>query len=286
MYVQQTHKMFPLDSDSDDALMKMDPVSIRARIRQSSHQIDNGRERYILNPEETKVRMARARSVLRAALRIYERRGYDINRLDIKYAYGALRRGDEFDKNPTYQLSPPHAPLRDSALKVVEGVIRGRRSVRRFRNRDVPDALLNKVLEAGIWSPSACCLQGYRFIVVKEAKTKALLVQPWDAPVVILAGLDERPYQFIQQGSKISYNRYLDLGTAIQNMLLMAYALGLGTCIGTPDEELDSIRREIKVPEYIKIITYIVLGWPEDEPNTVPRMELADIVSRERWGEK
>jgi len=263
----------------EEDLMKMDPVSQRALIRQSAHQIDRGIQCYIIRPEYIRRTPQKARSVLRIALKTWERKGYDIGEPDIKYAYDALRRGDEFARSPIYHPPPPHPAFSESDLEVVERAIFERRSIRRFSDRDVSDDLLDKVLKAGTWAPCACSLQASRFIVVKEAATKELFIQPWAAPVLIVAGVDERPYQFIDPG----YSPYLDLGAAIQNMLLMAHAFGLGTCWGTFIGELDLIRRKLEVPDYIKIITYVVLGWPEDNPTTVPRMTLMEFVSRERW---
>lgn len=260
-----------------ERLIAMDAVSLRALIRQSTHQIDNGSQRFVLSPEETRVRMERARSVLKTALGVYKARGYNINKSDIKYAYSALRRGDEFAKTPIYRDSLPDAPFGESDLTVVERLITGRRSVRRFSNEDVAADLIDRVLEAATWAPCACSLQGCRFIVIKNAETKKLFAQPWAAPVIIVGGFDERPYELIK-GNELPYNPYLDLGAAMQNMLLMAYALGLGTCIGTFSGELNSIRRKLEVPDDIKIITYFVLGWPDDKPTTVPRMELEEFI--------
>lgn len=265
-------------------LTGMDYVRLRALIRQSAHVIDLGMQNYALRPEETRRVPKRARSMLRHALGTWEKRGYRIDSEDIKYAYEALRRGDEFEMTLTYHPSPSHVPFSESDLKAVESAIFGRRSIRRFSHIDVADDLLSRILEAAIWAPNDCSLQACRFIVVKEAETKKLLLQPWarTSPVVITVGVDERLYEFTK-GNELAYNPYLDIGLAIQNMFLMAHALGLGACICTFTGELDSIRRKLKVPEYIQLITCVGLGWPEDEPTAVPRMELEEFVSREKW---
>lgn len=263
-------------------LMEMNPVSLRALIRQSSHRIDNGTQRYIFAPDETRPRLVNATSVLRLTLKEWSRRGYGIDKRDIRYAYDALNRGDEFNKTLKYKSSPPHEPYAESDLKVVERLIHERRSIRRFRNVDVPDELINKVIEAGTWAPCACCLQGSRFIVVKEASVRKMIVLPWAAPVIIIAGFDERPYEYLKN-AEVPVHSYLDLGAAIQTMLLMAYALGLGAGWASFASELKQIRQALEVPDHIRLITYIGLGWPDDEPTTVPRMELEEYVSRERW---
>ncbi len=266
-------------------LMEMDPTVLRALIRQCSHRIDNGIQRYFLNPEETVKRMGGAIGMMRAALSAWEKRGYEVDKPDIKYAYDALKRGGQFASTPVYHPSPPHAPFSERDLKVVEKVIFERRAVRRFSDRDVPDDVLNKVFEAAIHAPCACCFQGVRFIVIREAEKRKLIGQPWASPVIIMAGVDKRPYQEFLGKAERGYNRLVDVGVAVQNLLLMAHALGLGTCIATyiDEPEVDVLRRELEIPEYIEIVTYIVLGWPADEPTTVPRMEVGEFVSINRW---
>ena len=267
-------------------LETMDLVSLRALIRQSAHVIDIGMQNYSLRPEETRRTPKRARSMLRQALRVWEKRGGKTDSPDIEYAYEALKRGDEFEKTPIYFSSKPHSPFPKSDLMAVENAIFGRRAIRRFKNLEVADEFLNRILEAAIWAPNNCSLQGYRFIVVKEAETKELLLQPWTrvAPVIIVVGIDERPYEFTKD-NELSYNSYLDLGLAIENMSLMAHALGLGSCICTFTGELSLIRRKLNVPGYISLVTCVGLGWPEDEPTTVPRMELEESITWEKWPE-
>lgn len=268
----------------NEKLMGIDPVSLRALIRKLANQIDMGMQCWVLRPEKDRRTPEKARSLLRVALETWVERGYATDKKDIKYAYDRLRRGDEFEKSLTYELSTPHAPFSESDLRAVQKVIFERRSIRRFSTRDVPDELIDKVLEAGIWAPCAFNMQAWRFIVIKSAEIGKLFIQPLAtaAPVRIVAALDERPYKFVKDG-ELPSGAYIDLGLALQNMLLVAHALGLGACIGTFVGEQDTIKRELKVPDYVRLVTYFPLGWPEDEPATTPRMELEAVASREKW---
>ncbi len=276
------------DDDLKDAarvekvLMEKDTVSLRTLIRQAAHRIDNGTQRYSFAPGETKLRLANATATIGIALKVWEKRGYETDKPDIKYAYDALKRGVEFARTLTYKPFPPHKPYKKGDLKVVDGLIHDRRCVRRFKNTEVPDELLNKVLEAGTWAPCACCLQGSRFFVIKDPEKRKLIVQPWAAPIIIIAGYDERQYEVLRD-SEVFLHHVLDIGAAIQNMLLMAYALGLGAGWASFAGEVNLMKRALGVPDYIHLVTYIGLGWSDDEPITVPRMELEGFVSRERW---
>ena len=267
----------------EETLKEMNSVTLRALIRNKAHNLDNQMQRYFLNPERTSIVMANTRKTLRFALDAWEKRGYGTNKADVDYAYDSLRRGEEFDGSPVYQLSTPHEPFNENDLKAVERAIFDRRSVRRFSDKDVPDHILDKVLEAGTWAPNACSVQGPRFIVVRNPETKKLTIQPWAAPVLVVGCVDERPYEIIE-GAELPYAPIIDLATAIQNMHLMAQALGLGMTIGTFIGEIDLFRQALEIPDYIKPTSYFVLGWPLDKPTRVPRMELEEFVSREKWG--
>jgi nitroreductase len=266
----------------EEILNEMDPVILRALIRNKAHNLDNQMQRYFLNPERTTIVMANTRKTLRFALNAWEKRGYDTGKADVTYAYDSLRRGEEFDGSPVYNEIPPYEPFNGSDLKAVERVIFDRRSVRRFSDKDVPDDILNKVLEAGTWAPNACSVQGPRFIVIKNPETKKLTIQPWAAPVMVIGCVDERPYEIIE-GAELPYAPIIDLAAAIQNMHLMAQALGLGMTIGTFIGEINLFRQALEIPDYIKPTSYFVLGWPVDYPTRVPRMELEEFVSREKW---
>ncbi len=269
-------------ADIRETLRKTDTVTLRALVRQSSHQIENGSQRYFLAPEETTLRMGRAINVLRIALQVWEGRDRVTGQPDIDYAHRLLDYGEQFQKNPDYHPHTPHEPFSQSDLRAVEKVITERRAVRRFSDKEVPDGAVEKVIEAAIWAPGTCSLQANRFFVLEDIKTRNLIIQPWNAPVVIVVGQDTRPYE-LTRGVELPYNRFIDLGAAIQNLLLMAHALGLGTCVGTFTGELQRVRRALAVPDYIEIMTYIVLGWPQDRPPAMPRMELKEFISRERW---
>jgi len=108
--------------------------------------------------------------------------------------------------------------------------IRLRRSIREYK-KDIPsDKQIETVLEAGRWAPSGLNNQPWKFLVVKDTAAKISLSQCTEyseviesAPVAICVFLD----------NKTVYNRDKDIlavGACIQNMLLCAHDLGLGTC--------------------------------------------------------
>jgi len=118
--------------------------------------------------------------------------------------------------------------------EVVFAVIKERRSIRSYKHEKVPREMLEKILVAGTWAPSPGNVQSWRFIVVQKAEQLRMLklLSPGfskQAPTAIVICSDQRDMQDI--GGKL---RLMDTAEetamAVQNMLLMAYSLGLGSC--------------------------------------------------------
>jgi nitroreductase len=178
--------------------------------------------------------------------------------------------------------------------------IRRRRSIRRFRDKPVEDAMLRQILEAVRQAPSWANLQCWRFIVVKEASIKEKIgelsyVESFfatrgyktnparkglaEAPIVIVACADPS-----QSGVLWDQHYYMtDLGLAAQNLMLAARGLGLGTVfVGVFDE--GKLRTLLKIPSTIRIVGLIPLGYPRDEKKEgPPRRPLHEIVFYEQW---
>ena len=79
----------------------------------------------------------------------------------------------------------PRTPLDPGSLDTLERVIRERRSVRRFRNEPIEDAIVQRVLEAGLWAPSPHGTQPWRFVVITRRANREHLA---DSMAVSSAG--------------------------------------------------------------------------------------------------
>lgn len=163
----------------------------------------------------------------------------------------------------------------------LESVIKGRRSIRRFKRKEVPDEMLEKILTSALWAPSAGNLQSRKFYVIKDKRLRDALAayalyQNFisEAPVVIVVCVDmDIEWRYGERGKNLY--AILDCGAAIQNILLTAYSLGLGTCwVGAFDEE--GVRRLLKIPKNLRPISLIPLGFPDEEPTPPPRVSIKD----------
>ncbi|MEM2925600.1 MAG: nitroreductase family protein [Methanocellales archaeon] len=145
--------------------------------------------------------------------------------------------------------------------------IKERRSIREFLKNEVPQDLIEKLLEAATWAPSEGNLQTWRFYVVrnKDLKRKlarAALNQEFiaEAPLAIVVCTDlDVAASYGQRG--INLYCLQSTGAAIQNLLLAAHALGLGGCwVGAFRE--GEVSEALKLPKKIRPVAIIPIGYP------------------------
>ncbi len=159
-------------------------------------------------------------------------------------------------------------------------------SIRSYKAKPVSDAHLHEVLEAGRLAPTACNLQPFQFVVVREKKNLAALAAgypaPWfaEAPVVIA---------ICTQVSKAWKRKYdgrqmvdVDAAIAADHMTLAAAELGLGTCwVGAFDPKV--IRKALGVPRTVEPLVLLTLGHPNEKGRPKTRQPLEKLVRYEKW---
>jgi nitroreductase len=171
-------------------------------------------------------------------------------------------------------------------------LIRGRRSIRKYQNREISEEQLTAVLEAVRWAPSWTNSQCWEVIVIKDPAIKKAIqgvlpppsVNPSsnaivEAPVVIaICGkLGKSGYYKGEVATKLGDWFMFDLGIAAQNLCLTAHYLNLGTVIvGLFDQE--KVKEILKVPEGFELVALIPLGYPAQEAKTRPRKEISEFV--------
>jgi nitroreductase len=167
----------------------------------------------------------------------------------------------------------------------VMDAIKARRSIRAYQDRPVEEEKLRAVLEAGRLAPSAGNFQDWKFIIVRDkekrqrlsaaAKDQAFVAQ---APVVIAACGTETEY--IMTCGQHTYS--IDVAISVDHMSLEAVNQGLGTCwIGAFHE--DQVKEILGVPDKIRVVVMLTLGYPAESPSARPRKKLEEIVSYDGW---
>jgi len=162
--------------------------------------------------------------------------------------------------------------------------VRARRSIRKFLDKPVEEEKLLAVLEAGQLAPSAKNMQDWRFIVVRDFATRQRLAEAardqqfvGQAPVVIAAcGTSD----LVMTCGQPAY--VIDVAIALDHMTLAAASLDLGTCwIGAFYEE--KVKEILGVPQEVRVVALLPLGYPAEQPGPRPRKSLDDVVAWEHW---
>ena len=164
-----------------------------------------------------------------------------------------------------------------------------RLSVRAYKPDEVPEEMLQAVLEAGRLAPSAVNKQPWRFIVVRSETGRRALGAAyarewfWKAPVVIAVCI--LPGEaWVRAFDGKNYAR-VDGALAMDHMQLAAAELGLGTCwIGAFDPA--AVRGVLGLPDGVEVVGMTPLGFPDVEanPRVRSRRPLGETVMKERWG--
>jgi len=173
-------------------------------------------------------------------------------------------------------------------LDVFEAV-KGRRSIRAFTSQSVSEEIVNKLIDAARHAPSAGNIQPWEFIIIRKPEMKhklavAALNQTFieEAPVVIVVCANEHMSRRGYGSRGATLYCIQDTAAAIQNILLAAYSMGLGTCwIGAFNE--DKAREALEIPEGVRPIAIIPIGYPEAKASQRPKRPISDIVHYEKF---
>lgn len=173
--------------------------------------------------------------------------------------------------------------------------ILGRRSIRRYQEKIIPDDILNKLLEAARWAPSWANAQPLEIVVVKDRAIKEKIQEAVpsrnpaslaivNAPVllVVCGQLKKSGYYDNQYPTKFGDWFMYDLGLATANLCLAAHDAGLGTVIvGLFDH--DRVGEVIKLPANHEVLVLLPLGYPAQEPKPTKRRERDEFVHYETF---
>jgi nitroreductase len=165
--------------------------------------------------------------------------------------------------------------------------IRGRRSIRSFKQQNVPEETVEKLVDSAIHAPSAGNIQPWEFVIVRTQTVKKKLAKAAlnqkdieEAPVVIVVCTDEKLSSMGYGFRGKTLYCIQDTAAATQNILLTAYSLGLGTCWIGAFNEYD-VKKVLNAPEGIKPVAIIPVGYPDETLPQRSRRPLNQIIHRE-----
>ncbi|MGE5483578.1 MAG: nitroreductase family protein [Ignavibacteriales bacterium] len=261
-------------------MLEMDPMFLRTHLRERVHHtvehqlysaIFAGRK---LGPDFG--------NIAREIMEVWEARQLPTDLPDIQWCYTLLDLAEKVKRGEKVELPGGYSPvpLSERDMKVWESLLRGRRSYRHWTNEPVPSWMVEKIVEAGTWAAVGCNLEIWRFIVIEDPEIlKEFANTEFEVEKVkIVCCMDVRGYRDVDRPPP-ERNKLLDIGACMQNMALMAHALGLGGCWSTfSAKQIEGIHEHFNLPDYIEVVTYLSLGWAAEKVIPPVRMSFREAI--------
>jgi nitroreductase len=174
-------------------------------------------------------------------------------------------------------------------------IIKGRRSIRRYQEREIADADLQKILESVQWSPSWANTQCWEIVVIKDKDMKEKINETLTATNPARKGLPGAPVVLAVCGKTQSSGYYkgevttkfgdwimFDLGIATQSICLTAHSLGLGTVVvGLFDH--DKAKQVLGAGEGYEVVALIPVGYPAKDSPVPKRREISEFTHYDKF---
>ena len=267
-------------------LLEMDPVSLRALLRERVHHtIEVKLYPILLGKKKPSPRFG---NQVRQILDVWKERGFRDSDPDILWAKTCLEMAQKIMEGKKPRIKAvSSSPLGPEDLEVVRTILKERRSLRNWiPHKPIPEDSIEQILEAGRAAPNSCNLNAVRFIVIRDSAEAKMVWSdvptPMEECVLIVIGYDNRAYQVVGHDRLVPHNRLLDCAAAADHMCLMAHALGLGAVwLTCTKKTARSFKEKYGLPEHIEPALHIAVGWPALHTLKGARMPLKEMkISR------
>jgi nitroreductase len=184
------------------------------------------------------------------------------------------------------ELEAPQ-PFSEFEMAVVRKLIYQRHSIRDFVPGEIPDHLIEQVLDAGRVAPNGCNLNMLRFVVLKDPEEIKIIRSDISGKhtVMIVICHDTRVPKIVGHDRVVPHNAGFDAAAAGDHMLLMAHALGLGGVwlseFKSVDGKMDTGRdftEKYGLPEHYVVDLHIAIGWSASGTIKSARVPLEDML--------
>jgi len=166
-------------------------------------------------------------------------------------------------------------------------------SCRKFKDQEIPKDILMKILDAGNKAPSAMNQQPWEFIIVKDKKLKHKIREIYEE-ARDKKGFYQQDTSFVEKGTQIfvvsdktKHRHIISASLAIENILLAATDLGLGSIVMTAlisfEEHVKEIRGLLKVPDKFDIIALVVVGYKDEESVPKKKRKLKGMIHYDKF---
>lgn len=207
--------------------------------------------------------------------------------------------------------------LKEKEKKIVLSILKQRRTIRKFIDKPIPKEVILKIIDIARWAPSAHNSQPWQFIIITDAEVKKKLAiemakkymmalkkdgipsrlvkkkvsssieRITSAPVIVIPCLVKSELEKYPDEER-NMNEYVmgvqSVAAAIQNILLAAYAEGVGTCWRcAPLFAKEIVRDALNLPSDCEPQALIEMGYYKRRPVAPLRKSLDEIIHWERW---
>jgi nitroreductase len=152
-----------------------------------------------------------------------------------------------------------------------------RRSIRRYEEKDIPEEVLQQILEAGRQAPSAANRQPIRFVVVNDHNILKDLCDNLItrfvkyAPLAIAGCANTKSFLTGKWA-------VIDATIAMQNMVIAALTFGIGSCwIGACNEK--KVKELLRIPDKLKVVALLTFGYPAEQPKQRKKKPFEEMFS-------
>jgi nitroreductase len=158
----------------------------------------------------------------------------------------------------------------------LDDILNKRQSIRRYTKKVPSKADINKVIDAAVKAPSSCNLQLWEFIYVSKPETMEAFAKKvtgkmnWASACIVVA-YDPR----LTVGRRAGL---VSVGAAMQNLMLKATELGMGTCPMAGFRGDEFVKKSLGIPEEYEIPVIILIGYPEGESNKTYRSKPEKVL--------
>ena len=193
-------------------------------------------------------------------------------------------------------------------------IIKKRASVRVYKPGKVSDNQIKTILEAARWAPSGANTQPWEFVLTRDRKKmkriREIYSREWkkrkledpahykglkkdyvgDVSVLVLVCGDTRTknvYLTTRQSADREKLFHASIANGVEQMMLMAASMGLGTVWVSVREEVEGdLRKLFQVPEPLRLLWVVPIGHARTWPKPKPRREVSDIAHWETYDRK
>ncbi len=177
------------------------------------------------------------------------------------------------------------------------GLMKHRWTARKFKDKDIPEEDLDKILEAGRWGPSGGNSQPWELVIIRDSDVKEKVAQIYSEamgmknistryttpPVLIAVCIDARIRDSYPENMPVDFIIYASIGSMVQNMSLMAAQLGLVISWGTqPEEAQKELKELLELTDHLEIPDILQIGYPAQDRYSSDRRPVEEFTHQDK----